>query len=290
MLNNRSAVRLLTLAPIVVPFAVVFLGGIALSVAQSFGAFSPVDSAVSGIAAYRRLLTDPWFLSNARFSASVAFRSAAISILGGMILAAMIRQLPRGYTGPAMLYQIPLILPHLTVALITILLFGNSGFLARIAAAGESLGMPLPWSSPLYDSRGHGLVIAYVFKGLPFATVLILPVLRRMDPRLIETAGMLGAGRTATFLKVIVPEIVPVSASAFIILFLYAFGAYDIPFVLGSARPQMLSIAAYNLYFERQLAMRPIAFAMLSLMAAASFLLLYVYGLAIRRLETPRTL
>ncbi len=275
----------LSLASLVLPFVVVFLGGVVLSVVQSFGVWSPVEPAASGFSVYRELLTDPWFLGNAWFSASVAFRSALISVVGGFLLALAVWKLPQSFQGPAVIYHVPLILPHLAVALVVMVIFGSTGFLARLAALLESLSFPVGYDSPLFSPDGHGLVIAYVYKELPFAAVLLLPVLRGIDPRLVQTAEMLGAGRATIMRRIIIPEVAPVAATVFIILFLYAFGAYDIPFVLGSSRPQMLSIAAYTVYFERQLAMRPLAYAMLSLMALTSIILLYMYARLARKVE-----
>ncbi len=274
-----------SLAPLVLPFAAVFLGGIALSAVQSFGFWSPVEPTTSGFSVYSELLSDPWFLGNAWFSASVAFRSALIAVVGGFLLALAVWKLPQGFQGPAVIYHVPLILPHLAVALVVMVVFGSTGFLARLAALLESLSIPVRYSSPLFDRAGWGLVIAYVYKELPFAAVLILPVMRGIDPRLLQTAEMLGAGRITILRRIVIPEVAPVGATVFIIMFLYAFGAYDIPFVLGSSRPQMLSIAAYTVYFERELAMRPLAFAMLTLMALASLVLLYLYARLARKVE-----
>lgn len=274
-----------SLAPLVLPFVVVFVGGIALSAVQSFGVWSPVDTGVRGLSVYEELLSDPWFLGNARFSASVALRSAFLAVIGGFLLALAVWKLPRGFKGPAIIYHIPLILPHLAVALVVMVVFGSTGFLARLAAILENLPLPIDYNSPLFDPAGHGLVIAYVYKELPFAAVLILPVLRGIDPRLLQTAEMFGAGRATILRRIILPEVAPVAATVFIILFLYAFGAYDIPFVLGSSRPQMLSVAAYAVYFERGLAMRPLAYAMLTLMALASLGLLYLYARLARKVE-----
>ncbi|MFP4644128.1 MAG: ABC transporter permease [Spirochaetales bacterium] len=286
-LATRRMLRIaVSLGPLLLPFAAVFLGGIVLSTVQSFGVWSPVEPTASGLSVYRQLLSDPWFPGNAWFSASVAFRSAFIAVVGGFFLALAVWKLPQGFQGPAVIYHVPLILPHLAVALVVMVVFGSTGFLARLAALLESLSLPVEYNSPLFDTAGRGLVIAYVYKELPFAAVLLLPVLRGIDPRLLQTAEMLGARRATIMRRIIIPEVAPVAATVFIIMFLYAFGAYDIPFVLGSSRPQMLSIAAYTVYFERQLAMRPLAYAMLTLMALASLILLYLYARLARKVET----
>ncbi len=121
------------------------------------------------------------------------------------------------------------------------------------------------------------MILAYVFKEVPFVIILALAVLRRMDPRLVETARMLGAKPTAVFLRVVLPHMLPALHTAFIILFLYGFGAFDIPFLLGESSPAMLSIETYNLYFRRDLVNRPTAMAILVCMFlfSAVFIVLY---------------
>ncbi|MFO7783071.1 MAG: hypothetical protein ACQET7_03040 [Thermodesulfobacteriota bacterium] len=74
--------------------------------------------------------------------------------------------------------------------------------------------------------------------------------------------------------------------TAFIILFLYSFGAFDIPFVLSESRPGMLSIRVYNLYFKRDLARRPEAMAILVILFCFAALFIMAYSLVVRRLES----
>ena len=71
----------------------------------------------------------------------------------------------------------------------------------------------------------------------------------------------------------------------FIILFLYALGGFDIPWILGASRPQMIPMTVYALYFQGSLADRSIAMAALVLLAATAGLFVVVYARIARRLS-----
>lgn len=81
------------------------------------------------------------------------------------------------------------------------------------------------------------------------------------------------------------PRLTPALHTGFIILFLYGFGAFDIPFFLGESRPGMLSIQVYNLYFKHDLARRPEAMAILTLMFCFAVIFIIAYSKAVNALE-----
>jgi putative spermidine/putrescine transport system permease protein len=274
----------LRLSPVMLPFLALFCGGLALAVAQSLGLLSPVplDQALGD--SYRALWSDASFWASAGFSVYVASVSALLSVLLGALLAYSIWRLPRAMQGVAIVYKIALILPHVSVAFIILVLWTQSGFMASICHSLGLISSPGEFPALLYAGNGFGLILAYAFKGTGFATLLCLSMLRSLDPRLVLTARMLGAPLPMVLLRVVLPHLAPVMHTVFIILFLYAFGAFDIPFLLSESSPGMLSIKAYNLYFQRELAQRPLAMAMLVSMFLFSCLFIWLYTRLSRRL------
>jgi putative spermidine/putrescine transport system permease protein len=115
--------------------------------------------------------------------------------------------------------------------------------------------------------------------------LLVVSVLKKFDFRQIETAKMLGAGRYRIFFRIVLPFLLPVINTSFIILFLYSFGAFDIPFMLGESYPGMLSIQVYNLYFKRDLVNRPQAMAILVVMFAFSLIFIYLYSRVAQKID-----
>lgn len=287
MRESRSI--MLRLLPLGIPFLGIFCGGLALALAQSFGFFSPLPPLVasaSRLAGYQALW-EGLFPASFVFTLSVALASSALATALGAVLAYLIWRLPEGLRPAATVYKIPLILPHIAVAFIILILFSQSGLFASIGHALGLIERPADFPALLFAGNGLGLIAAYAFKGLGFVMLLAYSMLARLDRRLITAARMLGASGPIIFRRIALPHMAPVLDSSFIILFLYAFGGFDIPYLLSESNPGMLSILTYNLYFKRDLWRRPEAMAALVLMFLFSAFFVYLYVRIARRLKGP---
>jgi putative spermidine/putrescine transport system permease protein len=273
------------LSPLLLPYLVLFCGGVFLTVCQSLGVLTPLPYEGGLLDAYARILGEPSFFSSFGFSLWVAAASAAIAVIAGTLLAYRVWQLPRRLAGAALIYKIPLILPHIAVAFVVLVFWSRSGILASVCHALGLIQSMQAFPNVLYSGWGLGMILAYSLKGAPFAMLLVLALLARFDIRQIQTAAMLGASGTRIFFAIVLPRLAPAVHTAFIILFLYSFGAFDIPYILSESRPGMLSIHVYNLYFKHDLVRRPEAMAILTLMFAFAVLFIVVYSKAVRRLE-----
>lgn len=275
---------LLKLSPLLIPLALLFLGGLAMTVAQSLGFWLPVPHEGGLFAAYEELLR-PHILASAAHSLWVAAVATAISVALGAVLAYLIWRLPERLERLSVVYKVPLILPHIAVAFIVLIFWSQSGIMASI---GHHLGLVntvQDFPSVIHGGSGAGMILAYVYKEVPFVIILAFAVLKRLDPRLVQTAAMLGAGPATIFFRVALPHMRPALHTASIILFLYAFGAFDIPFLLSESSPGMLSMEVYNLYFRRDLINRPVAMAILVCMVIFSLGFIVAYTRIAARLS-----
>ncbi len=274
----------LGLAPLILPYLVLFCGGVFLTFCQSFGILTPLTYGGGALDAYAKLLTDPSFFASFIFSLWVAAASAFFAVAAGTFLAYRVWQLPGQLASAALVYKIPLILPHISVAFIVLVFWSPSGIVSSIA---HSLGLiqTLHQFPNLLYSWGIGMILAYTLKGTPFAMLLIMALLIRFDVRQIQTAAMLGASNLRIFFTIVLPRLAPAMNTSFIILFLYGFGAFDIPYILSESRPGMLSIHVYNLYFKHDLARRPEAMAILVIMFCFAVLFIIAYSKIVNHLE-----
>jgi putative spermidine/putrescine transport system permease protein len=235
--------------------------------------------------AYRDLFTRADLLSSLGFSLYVAVVSSLVSVALGAVGAYLLWRAPAAIRSAAAVYRLPIILPHIVVAFITMLIWAPTGL---IASAMHQLGLDAgaPGFPPLlFAGNGVGIILAYVYKEFPFVMLLTIGVLDRVPPRMVTTAYMLGAGPVRTFFTVVLPLLAPMLNQLFIILFLYALGGFDIPWLLGASRPQMVPITVYNLYFHGSLSDRSIAMAALSLLAGTAVVFVVVYSRVARRLS-----
>lgn len=266
MSRSRSIRRACAFLPLM-PFVLFIAAGLGYTVIQSLGLWISAQPGESYPAGYAVILRSAWFYRSLLYSLGIATASTLLSVVLGTLLALLLRGLPQRLYPFALMYKIPLILPHVVIGLIVLLGFGRGAALGRLLAA--------PGSS--------ALVSAYVFKSASFVTLLVYAVLRGFDLRQLETARMLGAGALRSFRTLLLPVILPPAATAGVIVFLFSFGAFDLPFLLGASRPAMLAIDVYNRYWYRDLSARPAAMASLVVMFLFSLLFVTVYFRLVRR-------
>ncbi len=216
------------------------------------------------------------------YSLEIAAVSTAISLLLGGGLALWLWQQPR--TFPVYLYTFPLIIPHIVAAFFVIAFFSQSGlissFLFHVGITQTLDSFPVL----VFDQRGTGIILAYIYKESAFVTLMVLASLRKLDRRLLTTAKILGAGSLRRFTTVILPAISSNLAVSGLIIFLYSFGSFDIPFLLGSTSRPMASIRAYRLFFEGSLSQRPQALLLLLLVWVVSLIILVIFAVLRRGL------
>lgn len=299
----------LHLLPLLIPFAAFLLTGITVTVLQSLNlgfpfsntatvqtlsaraadtqAVSPeAGGTVPGLfSAYREILQSPFFYESVRHSLFIALVSAAASVAAGTALALLIWRTRRAVKKYTVIYKLPLILPHITVAFIVLILFSQSGILSSLAYKLGLIGELREFPNIFYNKTGTGIILSYIWKESPFAALMILSLLQSLDIRYLQTGSMLGGSYFRNFRFLILPHISPALHTSFIILFLYSFGAFDIPFLVGESSPRMLSITVYNLYFREQLSSRPQAMAVLTLMFLFSLIFISLYTRSVSSLN-----
>jgi iron(III) transport system permease protein len=151
---------------------------------------------------------------------------------------------------------LPIVSPPFALAVAAISLFGRSGIITR-----DLLGMRLdiyswpdiqvPFVGVQFPPMGLTLIMALTF--FPIAYILLMGMMRALDPSLSEAAANLGASRWRTFRKVELPLLAPGIASAYLLLFVEALADLGNPLVLGgdywvlASRMYIAIVGQYNL-------------------------------------------
>ncbi|MFO0694602.1 MAG: ABC transporter permease [Polyangiales bacterium] len=134
------------------------------------------------------------------------------------------------------LVDLPLSVPTLVAGLMIILLFGPESPLGRFLEAHDH---------PIVYARG-GIVLALLFVTLPFVVRAVEPVLLELDPAEEEAAKMLGATRTMTFLRVVLPGLLPAALSGSIRSFARSLAEFgSIAVVAGNIPHRTLTAPIY---------------------------------------------
>ena len=156
--------------------------------------------------------------------ASVA--AACISSVLGLLVAWVLVRIP--FPGRRLLdalVDVPLALPTAVAGLVYSTLYVERGWLGQYLVP---LGIQGAYSR-------LGIVLVLVFVSLPFAIRVVQHVLESLDSDTEEAARLLGASRLQTFLRVILPAILPAAATGFALALARALGEYgSVVFISGN--------------------------------------------------------
>jgi len=282
---NEKRKTFLKLLPVAIPFILIFMSGIVLTALQSFGVMFYGYSYQDHLFAYKSLFTESWFYHSFALTLFTAFFSSLFSVILGVFISYNIWRLPAGLKRFGIVSRIPLILPHIAAGFLVILFFSRSGI---FSSAGTALGLLSgmdQFPDILYSRYGFDIILANIYKETPFVIVMVYAVLLKIDTRLITTASMLGASGVRIFFRIILPALLPIGNTVFIIIFVYNFGSFEIPYVLGSSKPGMLSIRVYDYFFRKDLYLRPVAMAILMVIFIFSMAFVYIYSRLISKID-----
>ena len=272
-MTQRVTIGLL-LAPAMIILIVLFFGGFLLGILQSLTYMPLIGLTEPSLEAYIAIFTDEQFgrslLLTMGISLSATLGTVELAIASAMAL----RYSFFGKRLVSFLYQFPITIPHIVIAVGTMFLFSQSGTFARIAFQLGLITDQGQFPQMVNDSLGLGIIYVYLWKQIPFVGIIVLAIMQSMGNDYEELARSLGATKRQTFRHILLPLIIPGILPASIICFAFTFGSYEVPFLLGRPYPAVLSILAYRLYDNVDLNARPQAMAMAVFMTV--FLMMFV--------------
>lgn len=171
-------------------------------------------------------VTAPRVLASYRLTFGAAFIAALVNLAFGLVVAwTLVRYEFPGKRIVDALVDLPFALPTAVAGIALTALYSPNGWLGGWLL---SHGIKVAYS-PL------GVVVALIFIGLPFVVRTVQPVLEDAERELEEAAASLGASRLQTFLKVLLPTIVPALLTGFALAFARAVGEYgSVVFISGN--------------------------------------------------------
>ncbi len=172
------------------------------------------------------IVTSRQIVSGYIVSLSCSFIAALVNVVFGLMLAWVIvryefpgRRLMDG------LIELPFALPTAVAGISLTYLYSDQGWIGSFFA---KAGIKIAYTR-------IGITIAMVFVGIPFVVRSLQPVLEKLDRQYEEAALMLGAGRTYTFFRVILPELFPALLAGFGLAFARGIGEYgSVVFIAGN--------------------------------------------------------
>jgi sulfate transport system permease protein len=207
--TSAAITSLVVTALVIVPLAVLVLRAASLG-PQGFlaAAWTPRARAAYGVSLGASVMAAS---ASAVLGLLVAWVLARIEFPGRRLLDALV--------------DVPLALPTAVAGLVYSSLYVEKGWLGQ-------------WLVPLGVKGAYsylGIVLVLVFVSLPFAVRVVQPVIESLDRDAEEAARILGASRTQTFLRVVLPGILPAVVTGFALSLARALGEYgSVVFISGN--------------------------------------------------------
>jgi sulfate transport system permease protein len=176
--------------------------------------------------AFWSAVTSERVMASYRLSFGASLIAAFINVIfGGIVAWVLVRYRFPGKRLVDALVDLPFALPTAVAGITLTALYSSNGWIGQYLAR---FGLKVAFT-PL------GVVVALTFIGLPFVVRTVQPVLEESERELEEAAASLGASPLQTFIRVVLPSIVPSLLTGFALAFARATGEYgSVIFIAGN--------------------------------------------------------
>jgi multiple sugar transport system permease protein len=206
-------------------------------------------SRFAGVSHFAFLATDSRFLSAARTTALFTVFSVALEVVLGLAVALALARQRRGRRLAFSLLLLAWAMPAVVTAKIFEWLYHPAAGLVNYLLGGAALN----WLGDPHLAL-PAVVLADVWRTVPFVAVLAYARLLGIPRELYEAAQVDGAGALATFARITLPLLSRVLLIAVLFRTLDALRAFDIMFVLTGGGPanttETLTVYAYRALFQ----------------------------------------
>lgn len=157
---------------------------------------------------------------------------AVVNLAFGTLIAwVLVRDDFRGKRVVDVLIDLPFALPTIVAGLVLLALYGPA----------SPLGVHLAY-------QRAGVALALLFVTLPFVVRTVQPVLLELDREMEEAAASLGAGRLATFRRVVLPNLLPAMAAGTALAFARAMSEFGSTVLISGNLPFKTQVASVHIF------------------------------------------
>lgn len=252
--KNKLSIHL-SLAPAIILITIMLGASLVYAVVESVGVIQVIGQNEASLQAYQKVLqAESEFWVSLRFSLWVSIASTILAAVLSLIIAVWLSS--RANQSDTLALNWNLAFPHLVWATALLLIFSQSGLLARWAASFQLISTPAEFPIIVRDTFGIGIILHYVSKEIPFLTLIILAVLWSQPIRYDVVAQNLGANRWHRLMYITLPQVFPALLSGSLLVFGFIFSSYEVPAVLGVNYPRALPVLALRFFLDPDLRAR----------------------------------
>lgn len=163
--------------------------------------------------------------------------AAAVNCVFGLILAwILVRYDFPGKRLMDAMIELPFAIPTSVAGITLSKMYSDKGFLGNLLG---KIGIKASYSKV-------GIVIALVFVGIPFVVRALQPVLEKLPESYEEASEILGASRSYTFRRVILPELMPALLAGFGLALARGIGEYgSVIYISGNSEREGTQVVSY---------------------------------------------
>ncbi|MCB8838360.1 ABC transporter permease [Aurantimonas sp. VKM B-3413] len=219
--------------------AAFFVVPFGLMIAVSF--FSRVQSGfyepVLTTANYARFLS--WFFADILFfSVGLSALVAAVCLTIGAPFTYLLSRLSRRAQVPWLVAMMAVLsLSEVIIGFAWSTLLSRTAGISNLLVAIGLMDGPEAWTPGFF-----AVLCGMVYQAFPYSILVLFPAFSRLDPSLPEAARTLGASPVRAFFTVVLPSLRNALVATFIIVFVFALGAYLLPQLLGRPQHWTLSV------------------------------------------------
>lgn len=261
----------------------VFFYGVANGVLQGFGIMPFLGRMDFTLDYYVQVFARSDLKDSVLYSLYLAAVSSVLAVAGGVVLAGFMTRARSGRFTRLIGVRLPLMVMHALVALAVICLFAGSGLVPRLMYWLGLAQDPGSVVSVVGASSGWGIIAVYLWKEVPFVAFCTASIMMNISSSLGEASSTLGAGPLRSFFEVTLPLCKGAVAKAFLVVFAFAFGSYEVPFLLGPTLPKALPVLAYIEFQDPDILNRCYAMALNGVMALICTVLAVAYFAIVQR-------
>ncbi|MHB8073652.1 ABC transporter permease [Desulfosporosinus fructosivorans] len=255
----------------------IFIIGLINGVLQSFGIIPAAGLTKFTLSYYREVLNNGDLTASLWLSVYISVASSLIAVVMGVLVSVAATASGLVKSKFFQILKIPVIIPHAVSALLMLNLFSQSGIIARMAYQMHLIQGQEGFLSIMFDENSLGVILTYSWKEIPFVIMVVVTIMANINASLGEAAVNLGASKWKVFKHITLPLCLPAITTSFIIIFAYSFGAYEIPYLLGATHPKALPVQAFVEYVHPDIAHRPYAMVLNSIMIIFTVVVTYIY-------------
>jgi len=189
-------------------------------------------SGEDGPSGFWHAITRPEASSALKLTIGASLLVAFINLVMGTAIAWLLvrDRLPgRGVLDP--LIDLPFALPTIVAGLALLTVYGPN----------SPVGLNLAYARV-------GVVVALLFVTLPFVVRTVQPVLLELDREMEEAAASLGAGSATTFIRIILPNIMPAMAAGTALAFARAMSEFGSTVLISGNLPFKTQVASVHIF------------------------------------------